>query len=56
MKWEITYGIPQGKGGWLITEQRIVAASDYFSALSQARHACKHGETVQDIREIVVSY
>lgn len=52
MEWLVTYGIPQNRGGWLITEQRIVAAADYVTAQNFARYAAMRGEKVQFIEEV----
>lgn len=51
MEWLVTYGIPQGRGGWLITEQRTIAAVDYVTAQNFARYAAMRGEKVQSITE-----
>lgn len=47
--WAATYGIKQGRGGWLVTEQSIVEASDYFSAHKIGRSRCKRGEALMSL-------
>ena len=50
--WAATYGIKQGRGGWLVTEQSIVEANDYFSAHKIGRSRCKRGEALMTIDPI----
>ena len=50
--WAATYGIKQGRGGWLVTEQSIVEATDYFSAHKIGRSRCKRGETLMALDPI----
>lgn len=47
--WAATYGIKQGRGGWLVTEQSIVEAGDYFSAHKIGRSRCKRGEALMSL-------
>lgn len=55
MEWLITFGIPQRKGGWLITEQRIISAADYVTANNFANYLAMRGEQVQCVEEAVTN-
>jgi len=48
-EYSIYYGHRQGRGGWMITEQMIVMASNYNEAALMARHFCRKGEQVLEI-------
>lgn len=48
----ITYGIKQGRGGYLLTEQKIIDAKDSWSANSRACFHCKRGESVLFVEPI----
>ena len=51
MEWLVTFGIPQSKGGWLVTEQRVITAADYITAFNFANYIAMRGEHVQSITE-----
>lgn len=48
-EYSIYYGHRQGRGGWMITEQLIVMASDDNEAALKARHFCPKGEQILEI-------
>ena len=55
MDWQVTFGISQGRGGMLITEQRIIAADDYITAFNFANYIAMRNEQVVSIEEALTN-
>lgn len=51
-RWSAYYAVPNWRGGWLVTEQRIIAAVDYEHAYDKAQHDAPLGEALIDLVSI----